>query len=231
VPNLWDRCFSICPLTADWPISEAAVQRRARGAAVRALGDLLTEKCALEPLSSTMRLTARRKARYESKMAKARENEGDRPKAASKGTARAKRSKPADRVALPAPHPALTMVDPDLLPSGCPPADAIDGPILLFRLAATKKLAASDCLTPYEAGTFLKSDPCRRRSLSSFKDRLDAERLRRRVPHFNAHHVCEGVVPAGAGVHLATPSQHEKSHWSWWPSKSIVRHRFFIVAT
>jgi hypothetical protein len=185
----------------------------------------------LEPLSNAPRLTARGKARYESKMAEAHENEGDRPKTASNGNARAKRGKPVDDGAPLAPRPAFSMVNPDVLPSGCPPAGATDGPILLFRLAATKKIAASDCLTPYEAGTFLTADPCRRRSLSSFKDRVDAERLRRRVPHFNAHHVCEGVVPAGAGVHVATPSQHEKSYWSWWPSKGIVRHKFFVVAS
>lgn len=121
--------------------------------------------------------------------------------------------------------------DSNPLPPGCTPADAIDGPIRLFRLSATKMPAASDCLSAYENGTFKDADPCRRRSLSSYTDRLDAERLRRRVRHFDNHYVCEGLIPAGAGVHLATPGNHEKSHWSWWPLKGTLRHSFFNVYT
>ncbi len=117
------------------------------------------------------------------------------------------------------------------LPQGCPPTEAIDGPIHLFRMSEAKKPAASDCLTAYEQGRYINHDPCRRRSLSGYTDRNDAERLRRTVRHFNDHQICEGTVPAGAGLHLSTPSVGGKSHWSWWPSQGIVRHRFFSVTS
>jgi len=121
-------------------------------------------------------------------------------------------------------------VDSEALPAGCPPADAFDGPIQLYRLSADKKPAATDCLTPYERGAYPTSDPCLRRSLSSYKDRVDAERVRARVSHFKDHHICEGIVPAGEGVHLATPSTNEKSHHSWWPRKGADRHQHFKAA-
>ena len=115
------------------------------------------------------------------------------------------------------------------LPPGCPPIQACDGPITLFRMSATARPSADDCLTAYEAKKFVSFDGCRRRSLSSYLNKEDAERLRRRVPHFSEHQICKGVVPSGAGVHMSTPSAEGKSHWSWWPQKGVSRHTYFTV--
>jgi hypothetical protein len=148
-----------------------------------------------------------------------------------KGTRQGKtRGKKANTNGAAAPPEAPNILNPEALPPGCPPADAFDGPIQLYRLSADKKPAASDCLTPHDRGAYLTSDPCLRRSLSSYKDRVDAERVRARVTHFKDHHVCKGVVPAGEGVHLATPSTSEKSHHSWWPRKGADRHQHFKAA-
>jgi hypothetical protein len=112
---------------------------------------------------------------------------------------------------------------------GCPPASAVDGPMQLFRLCASPVSTAADWQTADEKNTFRNMDPCLRKSLSSYSDRLGVDHVRRRVKHFNNHNICMGIVPPGAGVHMATPSKYEKSHCSWWPSRKIQRHSFFSV--
>ena len=124
---------------------------------------------------------------------------------------------------------AIQTITTTSMPPNCPPPAAADDPMTLFRLSSTGKPSASDCLTAEESNSFLNADPCRRKSVSSYSDRLGAEQVRRRVPHFVNHHICRGVVPSGMGVHLSTPSKHEKSHWSWWPKRGIRRQRFFSV--
>lgn len=109
----------------------------------------------------------------------------------------------------------------------CPPADAFRGPIHLFRLIQTEAPQATDFLTAEERDVYKDKPPCIRRSLSSYQSRLDASRLRSRVPHFRNHYICCGVVPADAGWHLSTPSRHQKSHHSWWPEDGIRRESYF----
>lgn len=111
----------------------------------------------------------------------------------------------------------------------CPPEQAVDGPMRLFRVAANNPLTASDFLTYEEEGRRPNADICLRRALSSYPDRAGADRLRRRVPHFRKHHICDGMVPVGAGKFLHTPSGQERDHWSWWPAPGIARHSFFQV--
>lgn len=135
---------------------------------------------------------------------------------------------PAD--AEPTPPPVLSGgAQPAPLPHGCPPPTATDGPKHLFRVVAGLKPAASDFRTAYEQGVFLDGDPCQRLSLSCFTDRTDAAKLMRKVPHFRGYHICEGVIPAGEGLHLATPSRNGESHCSWWPRYGIIREQFFKV--
>ena len=162
-------------------------------------------------------------------MAQAYENDKERPDAAPIGNADDIDTKPVANAELGAPPIPPDAIEVDPLPPGCPPPDATDGPKRLFRLAAGLEPAASDFRTAYERGAYRDENPCQRRSLSCYSDVADADALRRRVRHFKTHHICEGVVPAGEGLHLATPSRNEKSHCSWWPSPGIVREQFFKV--
>lgn len=183
------------------------------------------------PLNCDLWLTNRGRASYAWEMADAHNQKGEPPEGDPRQRGvRSKQAVTANGVGQPLPSQPSSAPDRDPLPPGCPPADANDGPVHLFRMSKTKKPAPSDFRTAHESGTYLGSDPCRRRSLSSYTDRRDAESLRRRVRHFNDHQICEGTVPSGAGLHVATPTANEKSHCSWWPPQGIARHSFFSLA-
>src|SRR3954453_265600 len=109
----------------------------------------------------------------------------------------------------------------------CPPADAVDGPMKLFRLAASEVPTAADCLTAEECNTFLNKAPCQRKSLSGYSDWKGADQVRRRVKHFNSHHICSGIVPAGGGGHQATPTKHGKADMSWGAAPNSAGHLYF----
>jgi hypothetical protein len=111
----------------------------------------------------------------------------------------------------------------------CPPLSAKREPIALYRLITLNKPSADDFMTAHERGVYIDFDPCIRCSLSSYRDMADAEKLRKRVPHFRKHAICYGTVPTEAGAHLATPSRNEKSHHSWWPALGIMRHSYFVA--
>jgi len=110
----------------------------------------------------------------------------------------------------------------------CPPANAQNGPMLLFRAAEYDPPAPSDFRTAEDKGLYPKGDPCLRKALSSFSDRAGVERLKKRVKFFHNHHICAGLVPPGAGKLLHTPSV-DPTHWSWWPSDGIIPHQYFQV--
>ena len=117
----------------------------------------------------------------------------------------------------------------EYLPAKCPPADAIPGPKLLFRLTTKSAIAESDFQTTHEENKFKDKEPCQRCSISTLATEEAAKDHRRLIPFLKNRKIAKGTVPEGAGVLKHTPTEISFHHWSWWPAKGIARHSFFEI--
>jgi hypothetical protein len=112
------------------------------------------------------------------------------------------------------------------IPAGCPPPEAVPAAGDVYRIVKHDPPTAGDFLTPHEAGTLKRRDPCLRCGLSVLLTLQDAGTLRDNFPFLGDFIAC-GLVD-GLGVTRATPG-FVSSHTTWWPYSGLDRHSPFRV--
>jgi hypothetical protein len=120
---------------------------------------------------------------------------------------------------------------PDWFPPDCP-SDATplaDGTV--FRFVARDPVDAEDFRSHYELGLALQSNPCRRCSLSVYKNLAAAREklrgLRKRNPQRAERHIAQGNLTNDDGK--MDQAGNDPDHYEWWAFKGIERHRSFRV--
>ena len=113
---------------------------------------------------------------------------------------------------------------PDFYPENCPPVDAQPASGTFYRLVRHNPPRAEDFKSTYEEhpNQFTHIPMAKRCGLSVQKDLRDSERLARldqikkRAPKFKNRQIAEGKLNPTLGMIKHTPSNHYKSHHTWW---------------
>lgn len=122
---------------------------------------------------------------------------------------------------------------PDWFPPDCPPENSPDADGIVFRFTIDNRITAQDFLSHQELGLAPRSQPCRRCSLSIYRDleyaRKKLRELRDRSPdRFGASCIAEGMLKAEHGK--SKQEGADKNHHEWWPYDGVQKqHRFYTV--
>ena len=103
-----------------------------------------------------------------------------------------------------------------LVNNDCPPADASPAALPLYRWCATQPLVGDDFRTAEEEGTYVRKNPCNRKSVSVMSDRDEAIHYIGLFPWKNYRYVAVAELDAEHGPVKHTPGK-VPSHTSWWP--------------
>ena len=120
---------------------------------------------------------------------------------------------------------------PEWFPRNCPSEETPLTEGIVFRFVAKDPVHPDDFRSHYELGSALQSQPCRRCSLSVYKN-LDAARqrlrgLRTRNPKRAERHIAQGKLTNNDGKLDQAGSDPE--HFEWWAFKGVECHRSFQV--
>lgn len=118
---------------------------------------------------------------------------------------------------------------PDYFPDYCPPDDAVDGPMLLYRFVFGNPVADADFRTNYEKGTQKDQDFCMRCGISTFDKPERAKEFSERVPAFRKAHLAKGLVPEDAGK-IKKTEERAPGHHTWWPYSDVDRKSYFVIS-
>lgn len=113
-----------------------------------------------------------------------------------------------------------THEDTALASTDCPPSDAIEAHGEVFRCCKRESPIDSDLETHEERGLALNADPCRRKAISVFTTREDAEHQGRTFIRWKKVFVMSAKLAREHGVMKVTPGQ-QPTHTSWWPSPNL----------
>ena len=103
----------------------------------------------------------------------------------------------------------------------CPPADAEPAKGWVFRGSKNNPPIAADMRTHHETGRLVDADPCRRKALSVFRSRLEAEHQARLFRGWKRKYIVQAELASAHGKTRPTPTRDRPSHTSWWPSASL----------
>lgn len=124
----------------------------------------------------------------------------------------------------------VTLKFPSYFPKGCPPEDATDEEMLLFRMCKGPVPTAEDFLT------FFQIDPEKYKGhilaygLSVFKSEDDCQRARKKSPRLRTQYkyCASGTTNKDRGKILATPTKVNPHHITWWVYEGVEPSTFFM---
>ena len=111
--------------------------------------------------------------------------------------------------------------DLNILNVACPPAGAVPGRLIVYRLVDNIPIKIEDIWSYralYPAKVF--KDECIARACSVFSDSRELKELWK-IPNFKEKKMVVINIMENDGVLLETPSKTHKSHISWWVSKEF----------
>lgn len=114
-------------------------------------------------------------------------------------------------------------------PSGCPPADAVDGDGNVFRIVKNDPPQAVDFASHMETGRLRNAPACLRCGLSVFRELGDAVHQRSLMPKLGRWIAMAALQPNHGKTKMT--SGGEPTHTTWWPYQSLEREALFAVVT
>lgn len=112
-------------------------------------------------------------------------------------------------------------------PRDCPPADAVDVNMVVFRAVRQTPCAAADFQTAVESDRHRGGDPCHRCGISVFQQEADARNTAKLFPTMGTL-IARGQLDPPHGKIKQTG---KLSHHTWWPPAGLVRHMFFEIVS
>jgi hypothetical protein len=112
-------------------------------------------------------------------------------------------------------------------PENCPPSDAVQGPLTVYRVV--KKFPDdAEFKTAHEMDKFRTSCQCQRRGLSVLPS-VESARHCKSVMPFRGDVIIRGRLEKHHGKAKHTESRTQPDHWTWWPVEGIDRLEPFAV--
>lgn len=129
-----------------------------------------------------------------------------------------------------------TIIWPSFFPSECPPKDADDASIVVFRIVSSNPPAATDFQSFAQTNPKRYGGKCKPSGLSVFTGIDDALKYLRRVQgevHGDTprHLIAHALLSPEAGKILHTPSDSHNSHHTWWAPDGFDHAAAFKVVT
>lgn len=123
---------------------------------------------------------------------------------------------------------------PDDTPDGCPPRDAEETDLLVYRFVKNDPPGPVDFQRPVDNPSNVPDDPCTDCALSVLADPGDIPAFRRIIPGFKKRKVAQGHIKSGDGLVKKEPLLHctpsIESHHDWWvPLEAQPSVRFTVV--
>jgi len=121
---------------------------------------------------------------------------------------------------------------PSFFPPQCPPTEAVDASVEVFRLVSSNPPAASDFESYAEMYPNKWEGNCEASGLSVFTGKDDALRLARRVPGLSAlgNLIATASLTPASGKLKYTP-RNGNSHHTWWAPEGLDHASAFKVVT
>lgn len=107
------------------------------------------------------------------------------------------------------------------IPAGCPPADAVAGSHIIYRIAKKNPIDSGDLATYFELGK--KGPACEIFGLSCYPNRLAAVHQAQLAPMIGKH-ILKGVLQA---THGPLKQTFKPPHMTWWPIEGLDRCSIF----
>ena len=124
---------------------------------------------------------------------------------------------------------------PTFFPQGCPPEDASNKEIVVYRLTYTATPTADDFLSPFElndsrCSKILAEGNYAPMAVSVFSREAEARSTWSKIPAIRKkyHYCAKGRTPTDSGVHT-TPNA--KGHISWWIKEEATPEVSFSNST
>lgn len=118
---------------------------------------------------------------------------------------------------------------PNYFPKGCPPKDAKNVEIDVYRMCKNSKVSHSDFLSYYELGKAKDLSDLRVYGISLDKDfeKIKAMMGMPFAKHNNFNCIAKGITKKGMGKILATPSNNSRTHITWWLKEGSTPEEHF----
>lgn len=117
---------------------------------------------------------------------------------------------------------------PDYFPPGCPPADATEREIEVFRLCENKCVAASDFESYFQKNPKRYAGKILAYGISVFPSLAACKSAQDKSPFLRKCQACaRGITYNYSGKILNTPGKNNPSHITWWLYEGIEPHTYF----
>lgn len=119
---------------------------------------------------------------------------------------------------------------PEYFPEGCPPAEASDNEILLFRFCQSAIPTEDDFVSYYQRNPKKYSGNIQAYGLSVFPTEEDCISARKKSPFLSKKYPfwSSGKNTPERGKTLKTPSKENPAHITWWVYEGVSPHTFFV---
>ena len=122
---------------------------------------------------------------------------------------------------------------PDYFPKNCPPDEATDDSIVIYRLCRTAIPTESDFISYYQLNPKKYKGMIQAYGLSVFSSMEDCIKAAKKSPALrDKYKFCScGEDTPERGRTLATPSKTNPAHITWWVYEGVKPHTFFVGCT
>ena len=120
---------------------------------------------------------------------------------------------------------------PKFFPDNCPPPEATDSEIVLYRLCEGSTPTESDFVSFYELHPERYKNMINAYGLSVFSAYADCITAIRKSPKLKSkyRYVSRGLNTPQRGKTLLTPSKTNPNHITWWVYEGVKPHTFFTT--
>ncbi|AOZ93623.1 hypothetical protein [Paenibacillus crassostreae] len=120
---------------------------------------------------------------------------------------------------------------PDYFPANCPPNDALEEEIIVYRLCESNPVSENDFLSHFILNPNRNyNGKLQAFGLSVISDIEEIEKMRNISPIMRKKkYVATGMTMGSSGVIKKTPSNNCNSHITWWLIKEALPHAYFEV--
>lgn len=117
---------------------------------------------------------------------------------------------------------------PDYFPPECPPEEAEEREIEVYRLCRKNKVMASDFESFYQKRPEKFQGMIESYGLSVFPSKKDCEKAQQKSPNLRRFRGCShGITYKYTGKILNTPNHNNPSHITWWLYEGVEPHTYF----
>lgn len=125
----------------------------------------------------------------------------------------------------------LNMSFPDYFPEGCPPEEATDAEIELYRFCTQSPPCEEDFCSYYEQNPQRYEGVIQAYGLSVLPSADECLKALRKSPVLRAKYkyIATGANNPSRGKTLQTPGRISPRHITWWVYKDVKPHTFFVI--